>query len=90
MGDDRNPRSLVFQVDRIREDLASLPDRGEVRRERALLEKLAGRLPDIRDDHTLETTLQQMDELLAGLVRSIGHTWFTPRPVGRDVASEAR
>ena len=88
--DHRNPRSLAFQVDRIREDLASLPDRDGLHEEAALLEQLAGRLPAVRADHTLEATLHEVDDLLAALVRGVGHTWFSPLPAGRDVFSEAR
>lgn len=88
--DDRNPRSLAFQVDRIREDLASLPDRDGLHHEAAVLEQLAGRLPAVRSDHTLEATLHEMDDLLAALVRGVGHIWFSPRPVGRHVSTEAR
>jgi uncharacterized circularly permuted ATP-grasp superfamily protein/uncharacterized alpha-E superfamily protein len=88
--DDRNPRSLAFQVDRIREDLASLPDREGLHDEAALLEQLAGLLSAVRADHRLEATLVGVDELLAGLVRGVGRTWFAPRPVGRDVSTEAR
>jgi uncharacterized alpha-E superfamily protein len=90
VADDRNPRSLAFQIDRIRENLASLPDRDGARAEGALLDRLASQLPLVADDHTLEATLQKMDDLLACLVRGIGHTWFTPRPVARDVFGEAR
>jgi uncharacterized alpha-E superfamily protein len=88
--DDRNPRSLAFQVDRIREDLASLPDREGLRDEAALLEQLAGHLPKVRADHTLEATLHEIDDLVVALVRGVGHTWFSPRPVGRDVSTETR
>ena len=88
--DDRNPRSLAFQVDRIREDLASLPERDGLDVEVAMLETLASRLSSVRPDHTLEATLVEVDDLLAGLVRGVGRTWFTPRPVGRDVSTEAR
>jgi uncharacterized circularly permuted ATP-grasp superfamily protein/uncharacterized alpha-E superfamily protein len=90
VADDRNPRSLAFQVDRIREDLASLPDRDGLHDEAALLERLAGQVTAVRADHTLEATLHEMDDLLAALVRGVGHVWFSPRPVGRDVSTEPR
>ncbi len=88
--DDRNPRSLAFQVDRIREDLASLPDRNGQSDEVGLLEKLAHRLPAVRPDSSLEVTLVEVDDLLAALLRGIGRTWFAPRPVGREVSTEVR
>lgn len=42
LGDDSNPRSLAFQIDRMAEDLASLPDRRERRHQQDLVEQ-AGR-----------------------------------------------
>jgi uncharacterized circularly permuted ATP-grasp superfamily protein/uncharacterized alpha-E superfamily protein len=88
--DDRNPRSLAFQVDRIREDLVSLPDRNGQSAGIALLEQLAVRLPAAKPDGSLEATLVEVDDILAALLRSVGRTWFAPRPIGRDVSTEAR
>ena len=39
LGDDTHPRSLAFQVDRLSEDLAFLPDRRERRMQQALAEQ---------------------------------------------------
>jgi uncharacterized alpha-E superfamily protein len=52
IADDTNPRSLVFQLDRITDDLAALPDREARRDQQATVRRAAERLidGDWRDD----------------------------------------
>jgi uncharacterized circularly permuted ATP-grasp superfamily protein/uncharacterized alpha-E superfamily protein len=88
--DDRNPRSLAFQLDRIREDLESLPDRPGRGAEAEVFERLTGLLSSVRADRTCESVLLAIDDLLATLVRGVTATWFAPMPVGRGVTTEAR
>ena len=53
MDDDANPRSLAFQLDRLREDLAALPRREEIDHQEDLLARAATRLLD-RPRHGVE------------------------------------
>ncbi|MDQ1426113.1 MAG: hypothetical protein QOD72_3611 [Acidimicrobiaceae bacterium] len=46
VADDTNPRSLVFQLDRITDDLAALPDREARREQQATVRRAAERLID--------------------------------------------
>jgi uncharacterized alpha-E superfamily protein len=46
IADDTNPRSLVFQLDRITDDLAALPDREARRDQQATVRRAAERLLD--------------------------------------------
>jgi uncharacterized alpha-E superfamily protein len=46
IADDTNPRSLVFQLDRITDDLAALPDREARREQQATVRRAAERLID--------------------------------------------
>ncbi len=88
--DDRNPRSLVFQLDRIAEDLATLPDRAGRGTEAELLGQITGLLASVRADRPCESVLLHIDDLLATLVRDVGTTWFAPLPGAQDVTTEAQ
>ena len=88
--DERNPRSLAFQLDRVREDLQSLPDRAGRAGEAEVVERLAGLLSSVRADSGGESVLLAIDDLLATLVRGVATTWFAPMPVGRGVTTETR
>ena len=85
-----NPRSLAFQLDRVREDLASLPSRPEGDPSAVLVEHLASRLADVRPDSSMEATLVDVADLIAVLTRSIASTWFSPAALGRDGSLEFR
>jgi uncharacterized alpha-E superfamily protein len=87
LGDDTNPRSLAFQVDRMSEDLAFLPDRRERRHQQSLVER-ASRLvmaaPWLDHERPSPTTshlgLQQVVlDVRAALLElndSVVGTWF--------------
>ena len=85
-----NPRSLAFQLDRVREDLASLPSRPEGDPSAVLIEHLASRLADVRPDSSMEATLVDVADLIAVLTRSIASTWFSPAALGRGGSLEFR
>ncbi|KKE99093.1 circularly permuted type 2 ATP-grasp protein [Mycolicibacterium obuense] len=69
--DAENPRSLVFQLDRLRAHLKSLPGSSGSSRPERLVEEIAMRLrrvePDDLDDVAADGSREELDELLSGL-----------------------
>ncbi|MBX7453507.1 circularly permuted type 2 ATP-grasp protein [Mycolicibacterium sp. 3033] len=69
--DDENPRSLVFQLDRLRTHLKSLPGSSGSSRPERLVDEIAMRLrrvePDDLDDVTADGSREELEDLLTGL-----------------------
>jgi uncharacterized alpha-E superfamily protein len=85
VNDDTNPRSLAFQLDRIRDDLAGLPRRPELDGQEAMVAKAAGRLFDRPwlsgglDRGTVEAVrafVLDVRGIVLGLTDDISGTWF--------------
>jgi uncharacterized alpha-E superfamily protein len=80
--DDANPRSLAFQLDRLAEDLAGLPARGERTDHGALVEASARALLDAPDRALAQLVLDVRGPLLA-LADGIVARWFGDETTGR-------
>jgi uncharacterized circularly permuted ATP-grasp superfamily protein/uncharacterized alpha-E superfamily protein len=87
LADDTNPRSLAFQIDRVVEDLAFLPDRKERRQQQALIDGTARlliaagwldqRRPARGGPHVgLQQFVLDVRGTLLELVESLVSTWF--------------
>jgi uncharacterized alpha-E superfamily protein len=78
--DDTNPRSLAFQLDRIVEDLTSLPERPGRRRCLELVTTAATRaleLADVeREPEAFGTALVDVRRLLVDLAEAVTRCWF--------------
>jgi uncharacterized alpha-E superfamily protein len=80
--DDANPRSLAFQLDRLTEDLAGLPSRGEPADHSALVEASARALLDAPDRDLAGLVLDVRGPLLV-LAGGIVSRWFGDESAGR-------
>ncbi len=97
VGDVRNPRSLVFQLDRLRDDLAHVPAASTDARDRLIqdLLDLAGELDPRpaaaavgdRREHLAEI-LESLRWRLAGLADEVAAAHFAHRPAGRAMGDQ--
>ena len=88
VADDTNPRSLAFQLDRVIEDLTSLPDRPGRQRCLELAAAAATAalgLTDVeRAPGAFATTLAEVRRLLVELPDAVTRCWFTGVEARRD------
>ena len=97
VGDTRNPRSLVFQLDRLRDDLAHVPAASTDARDRLVqdLLDLAGELDPRpasaavgdRREHLAEI-LESLRWRLAGLADEVAAAHFAHRPASRALGDQ--
>lgn len=98
VGDARNPRSLVFQLDRLREDLAHVPSHASTDARDRLIQDLldlAGELDPRpaaaavgdRREHLAEI-LESLRWRLAGLADEVAAAHFAHRPAGRALGDQ--
>ncbi len=80
--DDANPRSLAFQLDRLAEDLAGLPTRGQRDDHADLVDTSARVLIDASDRQLAQLVLDARGPLLA-LAEGIVSRWFGDEGAGR-------
>jgi uncharacterized alpha-E superfamily protein len=80
--DDANPRSLAFQFDRLTEDLAGLPSRGEPADHVQLVDASARALLGASDHDLAQVVLAVRGPLLA-LADGIVGRWFGDETTGR-------
>jgi uncharacterized alpha-E superfamily protein len=80
--DDANPRSLAFQLDRLREDLVALPHGGRGDDHVALVDASARVLLDVATTPLAAVVLDARAPLLT-LVEGITSRWFGDEAAGR-------